>query len=225
MTGRYCALIPAFNAAETIGEVVRGAKQRGVDVVVIDDGSTDATASRAAAEGALVISLLDNQGKGTALRTGFRYALRTRYDGVVTMDSDGQHHPDDIAQLVQAGERQHAALVLGDRMANGAAMPQVRLWTNRLMSAVISRLIRQAIPDSQCGFRFIRAEVLADLTALRAARYEIETEVLLAAAAKRWKIISVPVQTIYAGQPSHIRPVRETVRFLCILFRYLLHRR
>ena len=92
-SGRYCVVIPAFNAANTIGALVRGIKRQGLPVVVVNDGSADETAPIASAEGAVVISHLRNEGKGRALRTGFEHALRAQYDGVITMDSDGQHDP------------------------------------------------------------------------------------------------------------------------------------
>jgi glycosyltransferase involved in cell wall biosynthesis len=222
VTGRYCVVIPAFEAANTIGEVVHRIKSQGFVVVVVDDGSHDQTSSIASAQGALVISHLRNQGKGCALRTGFEYALRARYDGVITMDSDGQHDPTEIPQLIRAGELQHASIVLGNRMANGAPMPWARRWINGLMSAVVSAMTRQWIPDSQCGFRFIRKEVLESVP-LRAKRFEIETELLFGAALRQWKTVSVPVRSIYQNHQSHIQPVRETLRFLGLVLRYLLH--
>jgi glycosyltransferase involved in cell wall biosynthesis len=222
MTGKYCVVIPALNESKTIGDLIRRIRPLGLAIVVIDDGSRDRTAAVASDEGALVISHLRNQGKGSALRTGFEHALRAQFDGVVTLDGDGQHDPAEIPQLIEAGERQHAGIVVGNRMPNGSVMPPQRRMTNRVMSAIVSRLVRQAIPDSQCGFRFIRKEVLATVP-LRAKRYEIETELLLAACRRRWKIVSVPVKGIYAAaQISRIRPVRETFRFLGVVGRYLL---
>ena len=223
MNGRYCVVIPAFQAASTIGDIVRRVKQQGFAVVVVDDGSRDHTAAIASQGGALVISHLRNEGKGRALRTGFEYALRSGYDGVITMDGDGQHDPAEILHLVRAGEVQHAGIVLGNRMTNGTIMPRARRQTNAVMSSVISAIARQRIPDSQCGFRFIRKEVLEDVP-LRTKRFEIESELLLAAAARRWKIISVPVQSIYQNHSSHIRPLRDGVRFIVLVLRTLVWR-
>lgn len=223
MTGRYCVLIPAYNAEHTVGTLVRCTKQQGFPVVVVDDGSTDRTASVASKEGALVISHLQNQGKGRALRTGFEHIARGDYDGVITMDSDGQHDPGEIPHLIREGERQHAGIVVGNRMQNERAMPFVRRWANRAMSAIISRLSRQHIPDTQCGFRLIRKEVIASLP-LTADHFDIETDMLLAAAQLRWKTISIPVQTIYQGRQSYIHPVRDTLRFLRLIGKYAVHR-
>ena len=157
MNGRYCVVIPAFNAADTIGALVRGVKQQGLPVLVVNDGSDDQTAPVASQEGAVVISHLRNHGKGRALRTGFEYALRAQYDGVITMDSDGQHDPAEIPSLIQAGERQHAGVVVGNRMAT-TTMPPIRRWVNRLMSGIVSAVARQPMPDSQSGFRLIHKE-------------------------------------------------------------------
>ena len=222
--GRYCVVIPAFNASATIRPLVHAIKGQGLDAMVIDDGSHDQTAALASSEGALVISHLRNVGKGRALRTGFEHALRAQYDGVITMDSDGQHDPSDIPQLIQEGERQHAGITLGNRLTSEGSMPVVRRFTNRLMSLIVSTLARQRIPDSQCGFRFIRKEVLSDVP-LRSRCFEIETELLCRAAVRRWKIISVPIRTIYAqDQPSYIRPIRDALRFLSVVLRHALGR-
>ena len=220
MKGRYCVVIPAVDAADTIGPLVRQVKEQGLGVVVVDDGSRDRTAAAAAAAGALVISHLRNEGKGRALRTGFEHALRAGYDGVITMDSDGQHDPTEVPRFIDTAELQHAALVLGNRLTNGAAMPPSRRAANRLMSRLISLLIRQPVPDSQCGFRFIRREVL-ETVPLRGRLYEIETELLIGAARRKWKIISVPVRSIYENRRSRIRPVRDALRFIGVLLRSL----
>jgi glycosyltransferase involved in cell wall biosynthesis len=223
MSGTYCVLIPAYNAGHTLGPLVQSVKTQGLPVVVIDDGSRDNTAAVAAQQGALVISHLQNQGKGLALRTGFDHALRGAYDGIITMDGDGQHDPAEIPHLIKEGERQHAGIVVGDRMANGHRMPPSRQWTNRVMSRIISTISRQQIPDSQCGFRLIRREVLQQVP-LRSRCFEIESELLLAAAARKWKIVSVPVRAIYEGHPSHIRPVRDGLRFVWLIALALLGR-
>ena len=219
MSGRYCVVIPAFDAEKSIGPLVAQIKRQGLSVVVVDDGSKDQTAAVASGGGALVISHLRNEGKGRALRTGFEYALRSRFDGVVTMDSDAQHDPEEIARLIEAGEYQHAGIVIGNRMAT-TAMPVLRRWVNRLFSGIVSAIARQQIPDSQSGFRLIHKEVLASIS-LTSQRFEIETELLLAASKRRWKTISVPVRTSYDSHSSHIRPLRDGMRFFGTVLRYL----
>lgn len=222
MRGKYCVVIPAHDTARTIGPLVREIKRQGLDPVVIDDGSRDRTAAVAAEAGAVVISHLRNEGKGRALRTAFEYAVRQGYQGVVTMDGDGQHDPLEIPHLIREGERQHAGLVIGNRLVNGGAMPRLRRVANTAMSALISALARQRIPDSQCGFRFIRREVLQSVP-LRTSHFEHEAELVFGAAARRWKIVSVPIRSIYRNERSHIRPVRDGLRFLWLLVASISH--
>lgn len=220
--GHYCVVMPAFNAADTVGGLARRVKEIGLTAVVVDDGSTDKTAEAASKSGAIVISHLHNQGKGHALQTGFEYARRMGFDGVVTLDSDGQHDPEEIVRLIHAGEVQHAGIVLGNRMEQAQEMPRLRLQTNRLMSAIVSAITRQKIPDSQCGLRMIRREVLENIP-VKAKRFEVETELLLKAAAKKWKIVSVSIRTIYPqGQRSHIKPVRDGLRFIGLIVKHVL---
>ena len=221
-TPRLCVIIPAYNADQTIGPIVRQIKELGYQTLVINDGSVDHTASVAMEAGAIVMSHVTNRGKGMALRTGFAFALQEGYDAIVTLDSDGQHDPLEIPKLLNALDGPDTAIIIGHRMTSGTAMPAVRRWTNRTMSVVISILTGQRIPDSQCGFRLIRRPVLANLR-LHSRRYELESELLLAASRSGWKVRSVPIQTVYPQTHiSHIRPFRDTVRFLRLILRYVL---
>lgn len=222
INGRYCVVIPAYQAEKTVGPLIRQVKALSFDVVVVNDGSSDGTTSVASKEAAVVISHLNNQGKGAALKTGFDYARRMGYDGVITLDSDGQHDPQDILLLIRAGEVQHAGLVLGNRMGHGLGMPHLRWQVNRVMSLLVSALVGQRIPDSQCGFRMIRKEVLESVP-MRAKRFDMETELVLRASRKRWKIISVAVKTIYDKKnTSHIRPIQDGLRFIGLILRHVI---
>ena len=219
--GRYCVVIAAYNAAATIGSLVRWTKQQGFTVLVVDDGSSDKTASIASQEGALVLSHLKNRGKGSALRTAFQYALRSNFDGVVTLDSDVQHDPADIVRLIQAGEHQHAAIVVGNRMEQDKEMPRLRYWTNVVMSRVIGLLTHQSVPDSQCGLRMIRKQVLESIE-FQSERFEIESEMILAASRQKWKVIFVPMKALYPeGLQSHIQTFPDALRFIWLIVRYL----
>ena len=221
MTGRSCAVIPGYNAVETIGPLVQQVKALGLSPIVVNDGSTDHTAQAATEAGALVISHLHNQGKGVALRTGFAFALQEGYELIVTLDSDGQHDPMEIPQLLHAIAPPQTLIAIGHRVVDRTAMPPVRQWTNRVMSCVVSRLARQRIPDSQCGFRVIHRHVLETIQ-LSACRFDLETELLLAAARHGWLVASVPIRTIYQNHNSHIQPVRDGLRFVRLVLRYLL---
>lgn len=220
MISRTCVVVPSYNAAETIVPLIRHARQLGLDVVVVNDGSTDQTARLAMEAGATVISHLHNRGKGLALRTGFAFALHSSYERIVTLDSDGQHDPSEIPRLLAALEGEAVGVAVGHRLAYPGTMPWLRRATNRMMSLIVSRLSRQPIPDSQCGFRAIRRQVLEHV-ALSACHFDLETELVLAASRAGWSIASVPVRSIYNHHRSYIHPVTDGFRFLRLIGHYL----
>jgi glycosyltransferase involved in cell wall biosynthesis len=217
---KLIAVIPAFNEAARVGPVVRQSRSFVEMVVVVDDGSRDDTAAVAEAAGAQVVRHEQNRGKGAAIQTGLRYLQESGADAAVFLDADGQHDPNEIPRLAAAAEATGAVIVVGSRMADVTAMPRVRLWTNRFMSWLTSKLARQAVADSQCGYRLVRREVVADLR-FSTAHFETETEMLIQAGRAGHRMVSVPVRTIYpAGRQSHIRPLRDTIRFLRMVARY-----
>jgi glycosyltransferase involved in cell wall biosynthesis len=220
---KLCALIPAYEEAGHIARVVRGCTPHVAEVLVVDDGSSDETARLAEAAGATVIVHKRNAGKGAAIRTGLNYVRGHEFDAVVLLDADGQHDWNEIPRFVQAAERTGAAIVVGDRMDDVARMPALRRWTNRVTSSVLSRLARQRIPDSQCGFRLLRTKVLADLD-LKTTHYDTESEMLLQAARAGHRIESLAIKTIYNAAPSHIDKVRDTWRFIKLALRALTSR-
>ncbi|MCX6996109.1 MAG: glycosyltransferase family 2 protein [Kiritimatiellaeota bacterium] len=212
-------IIPAFQEAAAIQGVVRAIRAQGLAVVVVDDGSADATAAEAEKGGAIVLRHARNQGKGVALRTGFAYARQHGYAAVITLDGDGQHDPADLPALLAAYARGGADVLVGNRMTDVARMPRIRRWTNRFMSWLLSRMMGQTVPDTQCGYRLFRCDVLPELP-LTAERYAAESEILLEAARRGLRIGAVPVKTIYGGERSKVHPVSDTVRFLAMVWRY-----
>lgn len=214
------AVIPAYNEQTHIGEVVLRTRAQLDHVLVVDDGSNDKTAERARAAGALVIAHPQNRGKGEAIKTGLRYWLDRGIEFVIILDSDGQHRPEEIDRfLAIAMLSQKPKLVLGNRMNNVSRMPYVRRLVNRFMSWEISRLCRQTIPDTQCGFRMLHRDLIPDLLG-GAARFDYETEMLFIASRKGFRIYSVPISTVYSDEVSSIHPVRDTVRFFKLIQRY-----
>ena len=205
--------IPAHNEARTIADLVMNIIELGHDVIVIDDGSIDETAILAKTQGAQVISTHQKSGKGNALRLAFAYAVKHDYEVVITLDGDGQHSPPDISHFLESYQKSHADIVNGNRMENPLGMPLVRKWTNRFMSWLISMICKQRILDTQCGFRLISTKVLAAVD-LTCNSFEIETEILIKASKKGFRITSVPIQTIYRDEVSKIQPVRDTLRFI-----------
>jgi len=211
-------LIPACNAQATIGSLVRQLKGRNLDVVVVDDGSQDYTAKIAQGLGAAVIKHPRNLGKGEALRAGFKYALKSGYDGVITLDADGQHNPSFIPSFLDKANE--ADLVIGSRMQNRIGMPWPRVLSNRLTSAVVSAFIHTKVEDSQSGYRLIRRKVLQSIR-LTTSHFQTESELLIKGAKAGFRISQVPISTLYQGKGSLISPILDTLRFMALAFRAL----
>jgi len=216
---KTAVIIPAHNEAEGIQSLIKEIKKQDLDVIVVDDGSTDNTCKIASESKAVVLRNDKNLGKGASLIKGFEYALSKGYDAVLTMDGDGQHRPQDIHAFISAAQSAQYGIIIGNRMTKTENMPRIRILTNKFMSWVISCITKQSIPDSQCGFRLIEKEVLQQIK-LHTNNFEMESEMLIEAGRAGFAIKSVPVQTVYANERSHIHPVRDTIRF----FKYLLER-
>ena len=217
-TENICVVIPAFREAGHIAAVVRGVRAQGFAVVVVDDGSPDATAAEAGAAGATVLRHAAKQGKGAALHTAYEFARTHGYAAVVTMDGDGQHDPADLPALLAAARATGAPVVVGNRMAGAAAMPWSRRWTNRLMSRLVGCRMHQHVPDTQCGFRYYQLAALP-AQAPNCAGFAAESELLLDLAARGVQIASAPIRAIYGGERSKINPVIDTLRFLGMMLR------
>lgn len=211
---RDCAaVIPCFDEAPYIRSVVTSLKKHLRHIVVVDDGSRDATSSQAETAGADVVRLPKNSGKGNALRRGWLRARELNFPWVLMLDGDGQHSADDLPLFFRRAEETGATLVVGNRMHDLRAMPLLRRWTNRWMSQRISQMAGMKLPDTQCGFRLAHLGTLLGLT-IRANRFEIESAMLTAFLAAGKKVEFVPVQTIYHGRPSRINPVTDSWRWL-----------
>jgi glycosyltransferase involved in cell wall biosynthesis len=208
-----CAVvIPCANEAETIAGVVGAARRFLPEVIVVDDGSSDSTGELARAAGAEVIRREGQHGKGGALRAGWRRAAERGFSWVLTMDGDGQHAAEDMPGFLAAASRGDADLIIGNRMSNAERMPWLRRQVNRWMSRRLSREAGMELPDSQCGFRLMRLSAWATLD-LVTEHFEIESEVLLGLAARKYGVKFVPVQVIYRNEQSKIHPWRDTVRW------------
>lgn len=216
MALRVAALIPAYQAAAHLGEVLLGlaALPSVPHVLVVDDGSRDATGEVARQFGAEVHAFAGNRGKGHALLAGF--ARLRDFDAVVTLDADGQHPPECVPAFVATAEA-GADLVLGRRVIS-EEMPALRRFANRFSSGWCSALAGQRISDSQCGFRLYRREVLAG-TPVRASRYEVETEMAVRAARLGFRVAEVEIPTIYGDETSHLSLSRDVPRIVRMMIR------
>lgn len=225
---RILALVPGYEEGPRIGAVVAAAR-RHLPVLVVDDGSTDDTAARAEAAGAMMIRQVPNQGKGAALRAGFRRALEEGWDAVVTLDADGQHDPDEIPRFVAAfgapaplGARSAPAtlgahgprpeLIVGRR--DFARMPPVRRLSNTLGTALFSWAVGRHIPDNQSGYRLLGRRLMAATLESRETGFEFEVEMIAVCLRNGWTLDWVPISTIYAGEPSHVRPLAHLRHFV-----------
>ncbi len=218
-------VIPAYQAAATIADVVRRTRRAVPDAVVyvVDDGSRDETGWRGRHAGATVLIHPQNRGKGAALATGIAAALdRGQSRVIVTLDADGQHAPEDIPRLAAPVLEGAADLVLGAR-ARAGAMPWGRRCTNWLAAALASRIGGRAVPDAQTGFRALSRRAAAEIRPLEQGGYrgyDFETAFLLAALVEDMAVSFVTIATVYDGLPSHFRSWRDTWRLARVFTRY-----
>jgi glycosyltransferase involved in cell wall biosynthesis len=214
------AVIPAYQEQKHVGEVAQRARTQLEHVLVVDDGSTDATADSARAAGVDVVVHPQNRGKGESIKTGLRYWFDRGSEYVVVLDADGQHLPEEISRFVDATEAEtDAKIFVGSRMDDTRSMPVLRRMVNRYMSNKISRICGQQIPDTQCGFRMLHRDIIPEVLS-GASRFEYETEMLIIASRKGYRIASIPITTIYCDEVSSINPVRDTLRFFKLMRHY-----
>lgn len=207
-------VIPCLNEAAGIDRLVRDVKRIVPRVVVVDDGSTDATEVNAAGAGAVVLRHERTLGKGAALGTGLSWLCGQKMSWAIMMDGDGQHVASDIPKFWARAEATGAALVVGNRMEDRRTMPWIRRVVNGWMSRRLSGLLGRPLADTQCGFRLVNLTIWNTL-ALEATHFEIESEMLLSFIAGGHGVEFVPIQVVYANESSKIRPLRDTARWFC----------
>jgi glycosyltransferase involved in cell wall biosynthesis len=205
---RTLIVMPAFNEQEAVGNVVREVRSTlpGVSVLVVDDGSRDATSRVAREAGARVATLPFNLGVGGAMRVGFRYAIENGFDNVVQVDSDGQHDPVGVAALID--ELASADLVLGARFAGEGdyRVRGPRQWAMKVLAAILSRTSGTALTDTTSGFRASGPRAVKLFAEHYPAEYLGDTiEALVIASRSGLVIRQVPVsmRPRAGGVPSH----------------------
>ncbi len=205
------ALIPAWNEGARVGPVVEETHKH-LPVLVVDDGSLDHTAAAAEEAGATVIRHHRNRGKGIALMTGFDWGLSQGYEGVLTLDADGQHDPADIPSFLHAYRNNDWELIIGRR--DFTAMPFPRGYTNPFGSWLLSLALKERIPDNQSGFRLHDRDLLETLD-LTTTGFELEVEVIIQAVCQGMRIGWVEIETIYGiDKRSYFHPLKDSARFL-----------
>jgi len=213
MTDRFIALIPVLNGADSIGGVVVACIPQIDQVVVVDDGSTDGSGAVAEKAGAKVLRHEVNQGKGAALKTGFQWAVENGYAGVITLDADGQHLPEEIPEFVAAHRQTKADLIIGSRDHLFGGMLPRRRRANMFSAWTISFASGKHIPDSQSGYRFYSAPLLKKVR-LRSNGFDMESEVIVRAGRHGFKLHTIPISLGFVdGQStSHYKPLKDTLR-------------
>jgi glycosyltransferase involved in cell wall biosynthesis len=195
-------VIPALNEERFIGSVVLQARLYADRVVVVDDGSTDATAEVARAAGAEIVSHPCNRGKGAALNTGFAHVRRLAPRAVAVLDADGQHRPGEIRPVlapVLAGE---ADIVVGSRyLGSGHHVPAARVWGHRFFTGLTNRLSGTRVTDSQNGFRAFSSAAIEAIT-FSSRGFSVESEMQFLARAHGLRLVEMPVTTLYQDRPK-----------------------
>jgi len=206
---KVAVLIPALNAERTLGPVVTAARAELEPVVVIDDGSSDRTGDVAREHGATVLRHDVNRGKGGALKTGFAWALDNGFDGVVTLDADGQHLPREISRFLAA----KGDLIIGGRSHLFDQMLPRRRMANRFSAWCIAKTSGARVTDSQSGFRFYSARLLRAIE-LRTDGFDMESEVIVRAGRSGFQIVTIPIDLGFVDgiTTSHYKPLKDTLR-------------
>jgi glycosyltransferase involved in cell wall biosynthesis len=227
---RVYIVIPAYNEAATIGDIVTRSRAQlsSSCVIVVDDGSLDDTGTIAARSGARVLRHPANQGKGASLISGMREAMNRGADSIVTLDGDGQHRPEDISRLLACSYAWPRHIVIGSRKASASAAPRARFVANRVADFWISWAARHPIEDSQSGFRVYPAELLRIIAAARpalASGFAFESEILIEAGRLGFQTVADDIPTIYGNalrRRSHFRPVADITRIVVVVAGKLL---
>ena len=194
--GSLLVIVPALNEAATVASVVTAIRQHlDAEVLVVDDGSSDATASVAASAGAIVLSHPFNLGVGAALRTGFRYAREAGFSVALQIDADGQHEPADAKGMIDLIVDGEADVVVGSRFSSGYEIGLLRRFSMRVLSRRVSRSLGTRITDTTSGFRAFGRPAIEYFAEWYPSAYLSDTvEALLLAGERGLRVVEVPVQ-------------------------------
>lgn len=215
MPSSVLALIPAYNEASRIGAVIDGAQSH-LPVLVVDDGSSDGTAARAEEYKVNVLRQQPNQGKGTALRAGFNWALAEGYEAVLTLDADGQHDPAEIPKFLRAYEQDNPDLIIGAR--DFSQIPLVRRFANTVGRWSFSWALGEPVRDNQSGYRLLSRRMMEAVLDSQEQGFEFEVDMIVACVQRGYQLEWVPIRTIYAGEKSHINPLKHSANWVRIVW-------
>lgn len=214
-------VVPALNAGRFLPGLVSGLRQHLElqQILVVDDGSSDETAAVLSSLGVMSHRHPSTRGKGAALRTGFEWwRARGHWRALVTMDADLQHRPEDLPVFIERWNKGRCDMIVGSRARLRTGMPLARVLSNTITSALVSARCSAPLLDTQCGYRLLSREVVETIR-FEANGFEAETEILIRALVGKFRVDSVPVQTVYGTEKSHMTPWHTTRQFIAVLFR------
>ena len=212
---KVCVLIPTYNNSATLASVINGVLQYTSHVIVINDGSTDNTSEILKDFTSIYIgSYTPNRGKGIALITGIRKAAELGYNYAITIDSDGQHYPEDLLKFLEKIKDEPGSLIVGARNLQQENMPGKNTFANRFSNFWFWAETGIRLPDTQSGYRLYPIQKLAKKKYITG-RYEFEIEVMVRAAWSGIPVTSIPIKVYYAPRGeriSHFRPAKDFTR-------------
>lgn len=223
MHKEFCCLICAYNEETALKCVIDECKKYISDIIVVDDGSNDKSADVAAAAGATVIKHSKNLGKGAALKTGFKFVLENGFDAVITLDADGQHDANEISRFIDAYKNNNGDIIIGNRLWDKGIYLS-RYIPNKIGVFFISLASGCKICDTQSGYRLYKKEVIKDIN-MESSGFEAETELLIKAGRKGFKIAAIPVKAIYPkdcrNYKTNFKPVKDFYRISIVVLKTL----
>lgn len=223
---QFAILIPAYNEAATIADVIESSLKLTPHVIVVNDASQDNTSNLVQQSNALLLEHSENKGKASALLTGFQKAIELDMDYVITLDGDGQHNPENIPTLISAFKAYPGQLIIAARLENRENAPKARLLANKIADFWVSWAASCSIADSQSGFRLYPTALLKQLQfhSTNPSGFVFESEVLIDAAANGFRFIFVPIASCYPTlrRASHFRPGFDITQITLMVAKKLL---
>ncbi|MCG8088216.1 MAG: glycosyltransferase family 2 protein [Candidatus Thiodiazotropha endolucinida] len=225
---QIAVVIPVYNESATIRDVAAAALQQTENVIIVDDGSSDDSQSQLEDLNVHLLRHEQNQGKATALQSGFDQAIKLNAEMIITLDGDGQHNPAEIPQLISAAQANPNSIIIAARLKQRHNAPKLRLFANRFADFWVSWAAGYPVTDSQSGFRLYPFDLLRDvrLNTSKEKGFVFESEIVIEAASHSFYSVSVPVESIYhvGRRQSHYKPWTDTWRIVRMIAWRLIKR-
>ncbi len=223
---KILTVIPTYNNETTISQVAQKALKNGIDVLVINDGSTDKTSDELSKiSGINIISIPENYGKGNALREAFKWAIKNGYTNLISIDADGQHDPAEIPKFIKQMEENENCIIIGTRDFCSAKVPLASRLGRKYSNLAFRLVTGISLTDTQSGFRLYPLKKLSPLISNKD-RYDFEMDVLLNAVITGFQVREIKISVHYSkktGKTSSFKPFLDSIRiakiFLFALFK------